>query len=49
MVSFTNYFRRWFTPDATVYECRNCGTTLDVEAESCPNCEPEAINCYDLN
>jgi RNA polymerase subunit RPABC4/transcription elongation factor Spt4 len=31
-----------------VYECRDCGTSLDDDAESCPECGSDAISRYDL-
>lgn len=31
---------------ATLYECRHCGTTLSVDAETCLTCGGEDVACY---
>lgn len=31
-----------------VYECRRCGTTLESEADDCPQCERSDIVTYDI-
>lgn len=40
--------RQWLSQDTTIYECRNCGLTVDAETESCPSCGSETISCYEL-
>lgn len=42
--------RRLLDPGAetVVYECRNCGTSLDSTAESCTNCGSRSIACHRL-
>lgn len=51
MSTLVTLLRRVFTtdPDAVVYECRNCGTTLDdIEQPRCPNCESDEIVRHNL-
>jgi len=31
-----------------LYECRNCGTTLDDDAEECPSCGERGIARYTI-
>lgn len=33
--------------DATLYECRNCGTTLESDENACPACDSEEIAEYE--
>ena len=33
---------------STLYECRNCGTTLSGVAEECGVCGAEDVACYRL-
>lgn len=33
---------------SVVVECRNCGTTLDTEAESCPCCGEADTNRFEI-
>lgn len=33
----------WRQRPQTVYECRQCGTTLDDAVEACPNCGSDGI------
>lgn len=44
---------RRLLPDGrvVVYECRRCGTNVDSEYSSCPNCEcdHDTIACYDIH
>jgi rubrerythrin len=35
--------------EAVVYECRDCGTSLDGDREACPNCNSEAITRHDIS
>lgn len=49
MIRLTRVVRRWFADGSVIYECRNCGTTLGPDAESCPNCDCETISRYDLS
>lgn len=32
----------------TIYECRNCGTTLSPDSDACPACESSEIAAYTL-
>jgi rubrerythrin len=32
-----------------VYECRNCGTSLDNEQDACPNCDSDDTVCHELS
>ncbi|WP_254768555.1 zinc ribbon domain-containing protein [Salinilacihabitans rarus] len=34
------------TARSAVYECRNCGTTVDPGTRRCPNCGAEEIASY---
>lgn len=34
--------------ESVVYECRDCGTSVDGEVESCPNCESDRIVTHRL-
>jgi len=34
--------------DSLLYECRNCGTTLDDEVEECPSCGKRGIARYTI-
>jgi len=41
--------KRFLRPsDSVLYECRNCGKTLEEEAEECPSCGSEEISKYEL-
>lgn len=31
-----------------IYECRNCGTTVDADTDTCPDCESDDIAEYRL-
>ncbi len=44
------YLSEVIRPSRTiVYECRNCGTTLDTEATTCPDCESDEVAMYELS
>lgn len=30
-------------------ECRQCGTTVDADTETCPECDSTDIVCYELS
>lgn len=34
--------------DCEIFECRNCGKTLEEEAEECPECGEEDIASYKI-
>ena len=34
--------------DDAIYECRNCGTTLPRDAESCDECGSTEIRSFDV-
>ena len=35
------------TSDVTLYECRNCGRTLEADADECPICGNREIAYYE--
>lgn len=40
---------RYVTPsDSPLYECRECGTTLEEESERCHACDSTEIARYDI-
>jgi rubrerythrin len=41
--------RSWLADDGVVYECRNCGTTLDADADECPACDGDKVVCYEID
>jgi len=49
MPSLVQQLRYWLAADSTQYECRSCGTTLQEQRETCPNCGAEDIASYDLD
>jgi rubrerythrin len=49
MVSIRASLRRLLGEASVVYECRECGTTLEYDAEECPSCGSGAISRYDLD
>jgi rubrerythrin len=41
--------KRFLRPsDESLFECRNCGYTLDEETEECPECGGQDIASYRL-
>jgi rubrerythrin len=40
--------RHWLAAESVVYECRNCGTTLDGQQDTCHVCDSDGIVRYDL-
>lgn len=34
--------------ESVVYECRNCGTSVDDERDACPNCGSDRIASHRL-
>lgn len=32
-----------------VYECRNCGTSVEKEVDTCPACSSESIVYYEIS
>jgi rubrerythrin len=48
MTSLFGHVRRWFHGSTVVYECRNCGTTLDGREADCPACGSTATACYEV-
>lgn len=49
MNSIPTLVKRLFDPDETVYECRNCGITVDNETDTCPNCGTDEIAQYEVH
>ncbi|MFC4440177.1 MULTISPECIES: hypothetical protein [Natrialbaceae] len=39
--------RRWLSDDDVIYECRDCGTTLESVQRVCPSCGSSEIAEYD--
>ena len=49
-MSFSTAMRWWLTDeDALVYECRNCGTTLEATDQRCPTCGSTEIVVLDVS
>ena len=49
-MSLSTAVRRWLTDeDALVYECRNCGTTLEATDQQCPICGSTEIVVFDVS
>ncbi|NHN42623.1 hypothetical protein G9C85_13430 [Halorubellus sp. JP-L1] len=47
MSSIATLVKRLFGPDDdALYECRNCGQTVDTAVEACPNCGANEIAEY---
>ncbi|SFL32421.1 hypothetical protein SAMN04487950_3356 [Halogranum rubrum] len=40
--------RHVFGSEDILYECRNCGTTLEEDTEQCPECGATDIATYQL-
>lgn len=48
-MSVLDAIRRWLgAEEGMVYECRNCGQTLDADQRDCPACGSGEIVEYDL-
>ena len=41
--------QRFRTGTEVVYECRNCGTTVEDVDSDCPSCEGNEIATYQIN
>lgn len=48
MVTLVQRLRYWLADEAVIYECRNCGMTLDEHQDTCPACGADDIACYDI-
>lgn len=48
MTRLSTRLRQLFSSPTVVYECHNCGTTLDDEQTECPDCGSIDTACYDL-
>lgn len=49
-MSLTDAMVRWLSDDENViYECRECGTTLESGELRCPHCGSLAIAEYDIS
>lgn len=42
------FLNRLLDSGSEIYECRDCGTSLDSDGETCPECGSEATAYYDL-
>jgi len=40
---------REYHKQTVVYECRNCGTTLETNQDSCPYCETDEVAVFEIN
>ncbi|SIR68340.1 Ribosomal L32p protein family protein [Haladaptatus litoreus] len=49
MLSLVQRLRHWLAAESTLYECRNCGITLEEQRDTCPHCGAEDIARYDLD
>jgi rubrerythrin len=49
MPALSTLLRHVFGSDSVLYECRNCGTTLEEDAERCPECGAADVATYHLN
>jgi rubrerythrin len=49
MQSIPTLVRHLLSPDDALYECRNCGRTVDTAAEPCPNCGADEIAEYHVD
>lgn len=50
MAPLKRFVRRLLQTDSAtvVYECRNCGVTLEDRHETCPECGADGVACYRL-
>lgn len=46
MFSDVQRLHDWLAAESTLSECRSCGTTLDEQRETCPQCGTEEIAHY---
>jgi rubrerythrin len=46
MSALTTLVERVFGSEAVLYECRNCGTTLDSPDSRCPECDSVDVATY---
>ena len=50
VMSLSAAVRRWLTDeDGLVYECRNCGTTLEATDQQCSTCGSTEIVVFDVS
>ncbi|SEW31572.1 hypothetical protein [Natrinema salifodinae] len=47
-MALTTAVRRWLSDDSVIYECRNCGTTLESTDQRCRSCGSSEIAEYDV-
>ena len=38
--------RRFINGSETLYECRHCGTNVEMGVERCPTCSHDGISAY---
>jgi rubrerythrin len=41
--------RHVFGAETVLYECRNCGTTVEEDTEACPECGAADVATYQLD
>jgi rubrerythrin len=49
MSAFSSWLRHVFSSETVLYECRNCGTTLEEDSEECPECSATEVATYQLS
>lgn len=47
-MSLASYLRHFVSGETVLYECRNCGQTLESEAGPCPACGSEETVEYEF-
>jgi rubrerythrin len=48
MVPLVQRLRHWLADESVVYECRNCGTTVDAQRDGCPACGADDIARHEI-
>lgn len=48
MSTLAAYLRHLFTRQTVLFECRNCGETLERDVAACPGCGSAEIAEYEL-
>ena len=47
-MALLRYVKEFIGEDGPVYECRRCGTTLESDTDTCPQCGKSDIAAYDV-
>lgn len=48
MVSPVQRLRHWLADESHLYECRDCGTTLEASRDTCPVCGSDDVVSYEI-